>query len=98
VPRLIGAVDFAGGDLNKALDPVFAGQLQQDTGTDYIGADEIGRREDVAVDMALSGKIDHRIVTMSRDDLFHDSPVSDVGSDELVALTKTEREIGRSYQ
>jgi hypothetical protein len=55
--------------------------------------DEIGRRNDASIDMALGRKIDQRIVAMPGDDLLYRFSVRDIGSDKLVAFTKAEWEI-----
>jgi hypothetical protein len=56
--------------------------------------DEIGRRNDASIDMALGGEIDHPIVAMPGDDLPYGFSVGDIGPDKLVAFAKAEWEIG----
>ena len=89
-----GAVDFVGGDVEKAeggalgggkRGPVEACLFEEDTGTFDIGAEEGGGRVDGAVHVAFGGEVDEGAGPMGAEERGDQSGVADVSIDEVVA-------------
>ena len=91
------AVDLVGRDVKEAerlllvrgqLRPVRARRLEQREGALDVGADELGRAVDAAVDVALGGEVHDRARPMGREQAVDQRPVADVAAHEHVALRR----------
>jgi hypothetical protein len=80
------AIDFIGGNLNETLDAMAPGAIEQDTGADDVGMDEIERRIDTAIDMRFRSEIDHAIKLVLGHERVHLVGIRDVGFEKFVTL------------
>ena len=94
------AVDLVGRDVQEAerlllvrrqLRPVRARRFEQVERSLHIGADELGRTVDAAVDVALGREMDDGARPMGREKAVEQRPVADVAADEHMALVAVER-------
>src|ERR1700758_1029136 len=71
-----------------------ASGIQKNRGSNHITVDEIGWRNDAAVNVTLRCKVDEAEVTMRGQNLIHSFPVRDVGPNEFIPVPEPFREIG----
>jgi hypothetical protein len=79
-------VHFVGRDLDKPLDAVAPGAIEQDTGPNHIGVDEILGIVDAAVDVRFSGEIHDRVKRLAGHERVHLVGVRDIGFEKIVTL------------
>ena len=63
-----------------------AGAIEQHTGTDHVGVDEVQRRINAAIDMGFGGEINHSVELVLRHECVHLIGISNVGLEKFVAI------------
>ena len=64
-----------------------AGAIEQLTGADHVGVDEVLRRISAAIDVGFGGEINDRVELVFGHELIHLIGIGDIGLEEFVTIT-----------